>query len=221
MRHLLTCFLVMILTALSLHAQNRALKNRFNAGVVLGVNTSQIDGDQYMGYDKFGFFAGIRGIARFTKKSELVIEMLYNRKGSRDPDQLVPGTSSGRFISLDYIEVPILFHLKVDGKLGAGGLEFGISYGQLFGARIKEHINNINFPSFAAIRDDFNNDDLALIIGGGVFLNDHIRLMARLNYSLNYLYESDLPSDFLVDNPLEIRAMRNLQLGLGINYIFK
>ena len=221
MRHLLTFILVITLATLSLHAQNRALKNRFNAGVVLGFNTSQIDGDQYMGYDKYGFFAGVRGIARITENFELVIEMLYNKKGSRDPDQFVPGSSSNRFISLDYIEIPILFHFKVDGKYGAGGFELGMSYGQLFGTRINEHVRNINFSSFAAIRDDFNNDDLALIVGGGIFVTDHIRLMGRLNYSLNHLYKNDLPPEILIDNPLEIRSMRNLQLGVGVNYVFK
>ena len=210
----------MIMATMSLHAQKRAIKNRFNAGVVLGANTSQIDGDQYMGFDKTGFFVGARGIARIGEKSELVIEMLYNRKGSRDPNKFIPGRESNTFISLDYIEVPILFHRKIQNRIGVGSFEFGIAYAQLFGVRINEFVNNINYPSFTAIRDEFNNDDFSAIVGGGMFINKHIRIMGRIDYSLTFLFKNENSTDFLVNNPLEIRHLRNMQLGVGLNYIF-
>ena len=219
MRYYLTFILVMALTIISIHAQNRAIKNRFNAGIVLAGNTSQINGDKYFGWNKFGWFTGVRGIARINRKSELVLELLYNRKGSKDPDQFVPRSKDDRFISLDYIQIPILFHRKIEGEI-VGSFEFGIAYAQLFGVRINEFAVNSNYAPFAPIRDDFNKDEFLLIVGGGIFINEHIRFMGRVDYSLTLLFKSDRPTQFLVNNPREIGSLRNLQLGFGMNYIF-
>ena len=48
MKTWLTFLLITCLITTSIHAQKRN-KNRFSAGLILGVNTSQINGDYYKG----------------------------------------------------------------------------------------------------------------------------------------------------------------------------
>ena len=170
MRYFLTFFLLAILATTSLYGQKGSIKNRFNAGIIMGVNTSQINGDRYLGYDKFGVFAGFRAIAKINRSNELVFEMQYNRKGSRDPEQFVPGQSSSRFIALDYIEIPFLYHKRVKINIGTGSIEGGIAFARLFGFNINENDKTINYASFLDIQDDFNNNEFSLILGGGVFI---------------------------------------------------
>lgn len=221
MKKILIFLLLTALVTTTLHAQNRS-KNRFNAGLIWGVNTSQIDGDYYSGYDKFGMFGGLRAIARIGKTSELVFEMQYNRKGSKNPAQFVPGQQDRRFISLDYIEVPIFYHKKIDTKIGVGSIEGGIIYSRLFGFRINDLENspNYDYDTFFDIQNDFNRNDLAVGIGGGIYINEHIRIMSRFTYAITLLYKNEnRDGRFYLEKP-DIYSLRNMQLGFGINYIF-
>lgn len=220
MRCFLVFFLLLFLTTKSLYAQKRTLKNRFNAGIVIGINASQVNGDRYMGFDKLGAFAGFRAIVKINTNAEFVFEMQYNGKGSRNPEQFVPGESAPRFISLDYIEVPILYHQKIETKIGFCSFEGGIAYARLFGFKINENDNSINYTSFASIQDDFNKSEWALILGGGIFVNKHFRVMSRFAHSLTLLYENENPIEDSIDNNPTINKLRNIQLSLGLNYIF-
>ena len=221
MKFFLTCFLFSILTATTINAQKRPLKNRFNVGITAGVNASQLDGDHFLGFDKIGFFGGVRAIARINTNDEFVMEMQYNRKGSRNPEQFVPGkTSSHRFISLDYIEVPILYHKKIEAEKWIYSVEGGIAYARLFGFKINEIVNSTTYKTFTPLQDDFNKNELALIMGGGVFINENIRVMGRFSVSLTLLYKNENPRrDFPGEAP-SINDLRNYQLAFGANYIF-
>ena len=219
MKYFPTVFIISVLTILSLHAQKRPL-NRFNAGVVVGINTSQINGDHLSGYDKFGFFTGIRATANLNTNAELVVEMQFIRKGSTDPDQFVAGEKRSRFIALDYIEVPILYHHKIESKVGKIGLEAGIAFGRLFGFRINENANTINYTTFSSKQEEFKKNELALIMGSGIFVNEQIRVMGRFNYSLTLFYENENPTIDVAGDIPSINDLRNLYLSLGVNYIF-
>ena len=50
--------------------KNIADSERFSAGVIIGYNNAQIDGDYQNGFDKYGITGGIRGIARITSRLE-------------------------------------------------------------------------------------------------------------------------------------------------------
>lgn len=220
MKYCLTLLMLSILVTMSVHAQKRALKNRFNAGIVMGLTTSQINGDRYSGYDKLGGFAGLRVTARINTKSDLVVEMQYNRKGSRNPKQFVPGAISTRFIALDYIEVPILYHQRVETEIGLISLEGGIAYARLFGFKINEIVNTTSYSTFSEIQEAFNKNELALIMGGGVFINEHLRVMGRFGLSMTLLYKNENPTIASPNTIPEINHLRNLYLTFGVNYVF-
>ena len=219
-KYLLVFLLSAILAPTSLHSQKYGIKHRFGAGISIGLNTTQINGDHLSGYNKFGGFVGFRAVSRFNRTSELVIEIQYNRKGSRDPKQFVPGRGTSRFISLDYIEVPILFHQKIAINSIPFSLEGGLSYARLLGFNINENPGTTRYNTFTDIQNDFNNEDFSLLIGGGVMVNEHVRIMTRFAYSLTLLYENETPIITLPGDLPVINTLRNMQLAIGINYIF-
>ena len=114
-----------------------------------------------------------------------------------------------------------MFHKRIEGKIGITSLEGGIAYARLFGFNINENINSINYKTFTALQDEFTKDELVLIIGGGIFINERIRVTGRFAYSLTLLYEDENPSEILTGRNPNINHLRNLQLAIGINYIFR
>ena len=213
-------FTVLFGMALTIHAQRRSIPNLFDAGLVIGINSSQINGDYLSGYDKTGFLVGFRVEARFNNSSGLAMEMLFNRKGSRDPNQFVPGSDQQRFISMNYVEIPILYHKRVEAKIGLISIEGGVSYARLFGTNINENANSINYDGFTDIQNEFKNNDLSLLLGGGIYFNEHLRMIGRFAYSLTLFYKNEEPEIIPLDVIPEINKLRNVQLALGMNYIF-
>jgi len=93
-------FFVFVIITSGLKAQQA-----FNAGVALGMTTSQISGDGLGGWDKFGFTGGAYVNAPFNSKNGLRIGLYYSEKGSRTKrDTLNFNTFAYR---LNYIEVPM------------------------------------------------------------------------------------------------------------------
>jgi len=77
---LLSTFFIFIYFTTNLFAQRKKYipnNERFNAGLVVGYNASQIDGDYYKGFNKYGLTAGIRGITRLTPNFDFNIEGLW------------------------------------------------------------------------------------------------------------------------------------------------
>jgi hypothetical protein len=99
-------FILGILFGSPLYAQNQT----FRAGLILGLNLAQVDGDNYVGYGKFGLHAG--GVAELplSKRTSLSFELLYEQKGaySRFPQNTLNQTNTYKFTA-NYANVPILF----------------------------------------------------------------------------------------------------------------
>ena len=87
----------------------------FNGGVILGLSTSQVGGDDLSGFNKAGILTGLYTNKSITYKLNLQLELIYIQKGSHNPNM---GTADHNDyqkldISLSYIEVPFLlqYHL--------------------------------------------------------------------------------------------------------------
>ena len=78
-------FFIFFISSFSLHAQ------RFNAGVMLGGDVSQVDGDTYEGYHKVGFLGGAYVLLQVSPHSSFQMELEYIQKGSRRNDTAVQG----------------------------------------------------------------------------------------------------------------------------------
>jgi len=157
----------------NLQAQN------FGGGIILGLSTSQVGGDDLGGFNKAGILAGF-----FTNKSisELLsfqMEMTYIQKGSNNPNM----NNSEHLqdyekpdISSSYIEIPLLlqYHqsevLKIEGGLLSAYLINGY-----YNDRIGEIPNETN---------PFINYDLGLFLGLDYKYSDNISLNTRICNSI-------------------------------------
>lgn len=170
-RNVLFAFLLIFFAATSLTAQQR-----FGAGIVAGINASQIQGDDSAGYNRLGVRAGVRGIARLTEKTEFGLDLLYSQRGSSS--ELVPNNNFLIYvIHLDYIEVPVWYSFKdwlaPDGYYRVQGY-VGLTYGRLFNSRVKE---------IAVLEDEqvnFAQNDLSVSLGAA------FRTSRRFSLGLNY-----------------------------------
>ena len=68
----------LVIVSSSLKAQ------RFTGGVMIGGDVSQVDGDTYSGYTKFGYLGGAYVGLQVSPHSSFQMELEYIQKGSRN-----------------------------------------------------------------------------------------------------------------------------------------
>ena len=84
--------------------QNNSRAQEFNAGILAGLSTSQVSGDNLGGFNKAGLILGGFVNRDINSLLSLQIEMMFVQKGSSNPK---PENFLGE-IHLDYIEIPII-----------------------------------------------------------------------------------------------------------------
>ena len=197
-------FTICILSAaLSLRAQNTPLTDlTFHAGIVLGLNASQVDGDDYAGYNKLGINAGFMSVLPVSKKIFFSAEILYTQKGSKS--HVVSGMPLEYRLKLNYAEIPVLFNFNAKPVLDFGA---GFAYARLVKSR--EFVYELEQPPF----EDLNKNEFAGLLNANYFFNPHFFLNVRFSYSLAPIGHSPV-SNF------NSRAMFNNLLSFRIGYIF-
>ncbi len=161
---------VLGLGVISLNAQG------FKAAAIGGINISQIDGDGYAGYHKWGLTGGARLSYEVYPKMDVSFEMLYSQRGSRNGRNQLP-----LIINLNYLEIPLIYSIKdwyeeSEGYYKARA-DIGFSYGYLFNSSInaegqEETLNNIN------------TNDVSFVIGIGYNFNKRLGMGLRYSRSL-------------------------------------
>jgi len=165
-----------------------AVGQRFRAGLLAGVSTSQVDGDTWAGYDKAGMLAGGFVITDFssTGKWSASFELTYIQKGSRK----VPHPDKGDFASyelkLNYAEVPILLRYNFSSvdSLDNNRMKFSLEGGIALGALVfsGEYDANGLIPYNNGV--PFQKADYSVIFGLNYFISKHIGFDARTEYSI-------------------------------------
>ena len=127
----------------------------FDARLLLGANFSQIDGDQFAGYNKLGLNAGV-GIGRsYNNEWDFGFELRYSMKGSKkviDPEVFTPTLT----INYHYIEVPLLAYYKgFDNLVLFGGPSLGVNV-----------YNQRNDNGFRSEEEALNRTEVGLVLGG-------------------------------------------------------
>lgn len=116
------------LLVLTCHGQDDSENkvNRFKGGLILGISTSQIDGDGFVGFNKVGPWAGAYVNTSLSEKVNMQMEMTYIGKGSRKPSDPDNGITEFLVLSLSYVEVPLLFQFKKGRFIYEVGPSFGV-----------------------------------------------------------------------------------------------
>lgn len=186
--------LTFLLWGLALKTQ---AQQRFRTSVVLGLNASQILGDDVGGYNKPGLLAGLRSAAMLKDKLDLSVELLYSQRGSYNKDGSPFCFDGSLLIALQYVEVPVLLTYKewyVDGyyKVQAGA---GLSYGRLIKAKSEG-------SCYDDVVDLFNANDLSFTLGAEYFFNRNISFGVRWTRSINLLFNKNKHSGLQGRNSL-------------------
>lgn len=143
----------------------------FNAGLSAGIVASQLDGDKYAGYNKFGLQGGAYVNRYFTKKLSAQLSLLYKELGSREDNDEVHYKSR-----LQYVIMPLTiryYHFKkVD-------FEGGFSWGYL----IKQYEEDIN--GYEIVNPvEFNKFDFCGIAGVNYKFTEKLSIGVTIQYSI-------------------------------------
>ena len=163
MKHLLIAFLFSA-ALLPLSAQN------FGGGLIVGLNASQIDGDNASGFNKAGLSIGGFVDYEITKNVLFQPEILFDQLGSATADE--PLSKMG------YITVPLLINLTLPVSIGNSTQEIQVHAGPAVGLLLYGR-DGLNID----ISDALKSQDLRAM-GGIAFLFNRVSLSARYGYSL-------------------------------------
>ncbi|MEM9888350.1 MAG: outer membrane beta-barrel protein [Bacteroidota bacterium] len=192
--------LIFLFAFTELDAQKRRFrpKQRFHAGLILGANLSQIDGDDHTGYDKIGVLGGLQGVAVISRRVELVAELLYSQKGAKVEYLDTVHPKKERILGLNYAEVPILVRINITPNAGDKykkiELEAGFSFAGLVQTDIKENLDRLTY-SFTDVSDDFQSNEVNFIIGAQTEIFNNMRLGIRSSNALTRVYVNENKSN--------------------------
>ena len=190
--------------ALNNQAQN------FGGGIILGINTSQVGGDDLGGFNKAGLLIGIFANNNISEYLSFKMEMTYTQKGSNNPkmnDDSHPNYLR-QDISLSYVEIPLVLQYHQSNKLN---IETGILSGYL----IDGYYNDISGEMYNAT-NPFVNYDIGMLIGMDYKYSKNIRLNTRISNSILPIGAEDYDKQF---NSLS-KGKYNSVLSFALHYNF-
>ena len=185
------------------------LAQKFNGGIIAGGLVSQVDGDTYDGYHKFGYLAGayvslhvfkhntwridsltilndniVYDSIRINANSSFQMEMEYIQKGSRKNSDLEKGDTYSYLLRLHYLEIVLLYQYNFTKRFS---LEAGPAADILLGSYEEsdgqEVINTVPLRPVT----------LSGIIGISAYITSHLKGNFRFNYSLLSIRDATEP----------------------------
>jgi hypothetical protein len=159
--------------ALSIQAQN------FGGGIILGLSTSQVGGDDLAGFNKAGLLTGAFANKSISESLSFQMEITFIQKGSNNPkmnDADHPNYLK-EDISSSYIEVPLLLQYHQSNKLK---IQSGVQLAYL----IYGYYNDLNgqIPIYSV--NPFIKYDFGILLGIDYKYSEKISLNTRLSNSM-------------------------------------
>lgn len=192
--------LIIALFGISATAQN------FGGGIYLGMNTSQINGDNLNGYNMPGANIGVFTSYDLNERARILFELAFFQKGAREP---ISDTSSFNRVRLNYLEIPLL----VSYKWKRLSFEAGPALDILLSS--KSESQGFEFESVPP----FYTYTLAGIVGVSWHFTDKFIVSFRTNNSISTIRESNVPAG-TGPNAIQIvnPGQRNLSLSFALVY---
>lgn len=171
MKHLSLLIILMIFTGTAVFSQ------RFEGGVLGGLNASQVDGDSYSGYNKPGIVGGVYVITDLSPTLYSGMEIKFAQKGSRKNPNFKTEDQIKYIMRLNYIDLPLYLGARTSERTS---ILAGISAGYLFSG--KEFNNYGELPE--EDRHPFNDFDIQGFLGFRFQMTDRLSVDLRGAYSL-------------------------------------
>jgi len=178
-------------------------------GIALGLNASQVDGDEVYGYHKYGLNIGPFAIIPVYKNLfSISLETLYNQKGSYQRPQYNDSLSGEYKLILNYVDVPVLFRYTDKDVFTFGT---GFSWGKLVDFKEWEHGRRVNWntPNGPYKTSDVN-----------VLIDVQFKLFTGLSFDFRYAYSvAKLRTRTFLTG--QIRKQYNNIISFRLVYVFK
>jgi hypothetical protein len=147
----------------------------FKGGLMLGMSTTQYDGDTYGGYHRIGLIGGGYVGHEISAKLSWQMEIKYFQKGSYQSSNIDAGIPYPYDLRLNYIEMPFLLKYTIRNKLS---MDAGLGLGYL--ASHRENINDV--PSDPTGIRPFHKYEFSYQIGGSY------QILPKLAVNIRYVY---------------------------------
>jgi hypothetical protein len=162
--------LALLVLSISLRAQG------VGGGIQVAGVASQIDGDQWGGYNKLGIGFGGFAFYDFNDYLALQIELLYGHRGSREV------TRAYGQINLNLIDMPILLRLRCyEWGTAKFYAEAGPSVNTLLSAR--NGFKDLKYD----VTDFYHRFNLEVHLGASLMVQDRVGMFLRWSYGLTNL----------------------------------
>lgn len=180
----------------------------FNAGILAGVNASQVSGDGYSGFNKAGVLVGLFSNIDLSDKINLQMEINYSQKGSRHNPKTDEGDTDFFLMRMNYIEVPVVARTSYKRFK----FEAGAYYSQLISYYLEDENGQFDIPEQL---NQFNPYDVGII--GGIYFNftENLIMNWRYNNSVLRFREYDSEASFLFDS-----GMFHHYISINLRYVF-
>ncbi len=145
---------------------------KFDAGIIAGISTSQVDGDHLSGFNKAGVEVGAWVNRSLGNKIGIQFAIEFVQKGSR-----LPLNKDGVFylMRLNYVEAPLLVNYSLGKKWN---LEAGVAFATLVSTYEEDQLGEIlNAPPF-------HRYDYLVAAGGNYHISGHLGVNVRYTYSV-------------------------------------
>jgi len=205
-------------------SRNVKFEKRFSAGLIGGLVMSQIDGDNYTGYDHKTAFGGLKVSAKLHEKLTFDVNFLFVQKGATIEDEEIEFRAAfqkDRFIHFQYAEVPFLLNIKPKGYDSKLFFEGGIAFSKLLNTRIQENVREFTDVSFELIEPEIKLTDISAIIGIGSYITKNVSIGLRFSYGINKIYENQNPiyrETLYQIVPTQVFFMRNYYLSANVSF---
>ena len=171
MKHIYLILFLLTVTSVFSYAQ------RFEGGVLGGLNASQVDGDTYSGYKKPGVVVGGYVQTNLSQSVFVAMELKFAQKGSRNIDSLAVSGRIKYIMRLNYAEMPVYLGFRTNDKIS---LLVGLSPGYLISGTEYD-----DYGKFVAQdQHPFNTFDLEAMLGFRFQITKRLCIDLRGAYSI-------------------------------------
>ena len=154
---------------------------------IVGMNLTQVDGDEVFGFKKLGANLGAGVMIPFGKRGrwDVSFETLYTQKGSKQRAQYSDSLNNGTVITgeyklnLNYVEIPVMVMYTDKEFISAGA---GLSWARLVGVKEYEHGNLVETTTLN--NDVYNKNDFSILADFRVRIYKSLKFNLRYQYSL-------------------------------------
>jgi hypothetical protein len=172
---------IILLISLLFFLQHKLIcqEQRFNAGLIAGLNFAELEGNEITDY--YGINAGIFGTAKLSRHSQIGIEFLFSQNGEYILPEYYPQLQYGK-VWLNHLEIPVhidwLIRISKKEQFHNFNFNLGIAYTRILGY-YAEDINKVDVTEQVIYEDKD-----AFLLQTGMIINFTKNLGLNLKASL-------------------------------------